>query len=66
MSTFNEMARAAGFTETQAQFMDEFLAKVPHTHEIEEVEGLEEALAFEDDGVEDEGDEDEDEADEPE
>jgi hypothetical protein len=41
---FEEAAREAGFTEAQIAFLDEWLAKYPHTHDMTEVEGLPEAL----------------------
>ncbi len=49
MSEFVKLALAAGFTKAQAEFMKEYLSEPGHTHEIEDVEGLEEALALEDD-----------------
>lgn len=52
MSQFYKDAIAAGFTSSQAKFLDDRLAKYPHEHEIEDVIGLEDAL---------EGDEEEDE-----
>jgi hypothetical protein len=56
MSAFTKQATAAGFSQQQADFMDSMLAKFPHTHEIEEIEGLEEALESEDDGDDDDED----------
>lgn len=44
----------AGFTQSQAEFLDECLAKYPHSHDMTEIDGLEEALAEE----EEEDDED--------
>lgn len=44
MSAFVKAAVAAGFSESQAEFMDEWLAGANHTHDIEDIEGLEEAL----------------------
>jgi hypothetical protein len=60
--SFLSDALAAGFSESQARFMDEFLAKHPHQHEIEDVDGLDEALEeagleFEEGDEEDENDE---------
>ena len=56
MSVFTEAAKRAGFTAEQAKFMEEFVALSGHHHDIEEVDGLEEALGE----VEEEEDEDED------
>ena len=53
MSEFVKLAVAAGFTKAQADFMEEYLSEPGHTHAIEDVEGLEEALALEDDEEED-------------
>lgn len=58
---FLAQALAAGFSESQARFMDEFLAKHPHDHEIEDIDGLEEAL--EEAGLEFEEEDEEDEMD---
>jgi hypothetical protein len=44
MSRFIDDAIEAGFSMEQAKFMDECIAKYPHTHDIDEIEGLEEAL----------------------
>ena len=44
MSAFKRQAMAAGFSQEQADFMDSMLAKFPHTHDMEDIEGLEEAL----------------------
>ena len=41
---FEEAALEAGFTKDQIEFMDEWLAKYPHTHSMDEVDGLETAL----------------------
>lgn len=41
---FINAAVEAGFSRAQARFMDDYLAKHPHNHEIEDVEGLEETL----------------------
>lgn len=41
---FKQRAKLAGFNTNQIDFMWECLAKIPHTHEIDEVEGLEEEL----------------------
>lgn len=65
---FISLAMAAGFTRPQADFMDGWLAKHPHSHEIEDVEGLGESLeelglseVVEDDDAEEEEEEEEDE-----
>lgn len=47
MSEFVKLAVAAGFTKAQAEFMEEYLSEPGHTHEIEDVEGLAEALDLE-------------------
>ena len=44
MTAFQKKAIAAGFTPSQAAFLDLELAKYPHEHEIEDVIGLEDAL----------------------
>jgi hypothetical protein len=44
---FKTEAIAAGFTEKQAAFMEDWLAFEGHSHEIEDVDGLSEALAGE-------------------
>ena len=44
MNDFRDAARQAGFTDQQIDFLDEFLAKRPHTHEIAEVEDLQDTL----------------------
>lgn len=41
---FISLAMAAGFSRSMADFMDNWLAKHPHSHEIEDVEGLGESL----------------------
>ena len=56
MSDFSKQAQKAGFTKEQADFLDTMLAKFPHMHDIDDIEGLEEAL--EGDGEEDEDDDD--------
>lgn len=48
MSAFTKQAIAAGFSQAQADFMDSMLAKFPHGHDMDEIEGLEEALEGED------------------
>jgi hypothetical protein len=53
MSAFTKQAVAAGFSQQQADFMDSMLAKFPHSHEIDEIEGLEEALEGGDEGDDD-------------
>lgn len=54
MSAFTKQAVIAGFTQAQADFLDSRLAKFPHIHEMEDIEGLEEALESEDEEEEDE------------
>jgi len=56
MSAFTKQAVAAGFSQQQADFLDTMLAKFPHMHDMEDIEGLEEALESEDDKEEDEQD----------
>lgn len=41
---FIEAALDAGFDEDQAQFMWEWLARIGHHHDIEDVDGLDDAL----------------------
>ena len=45
MSEFVQDATKAGFTRKQAEFMEESLAKFPHTHTAEEITDFEEAVA---------------------
>lgn len=54
MNAFVKAAVAAGFSEAQADFMDEWLAGANHHHEIEDIEGLEEALGEDEEDGEDE------------
>ena len=44
MDDFEAEGKAAGFTPAQLKFLDEWFPGVEHTHQIEDVEGLEEAL----------------------
>jgi len=53
-NTFIRAEMAAGFSQEQAEFMDEALAKHPHTHDIEDIGDLEERL----EDIESGGDED--------
>lgn len=54
-SQFEGAALDAGFTQKQIEFMDEFLAKYPHTHNAEDINGLEEFIeAIEEDEEEEE------------
>ena len=39
-SDFYYEALRVGFTKIQAEFLDENLAKYPHSHTVEEIEGL--------------------------
>jgi hypothetical protein len=43
-SEFYKEATAAGFTEKQARWLEENVAEEGHTHIIDDVEGLDEAL----------------------
>jgi hypothetical protein len=43
-SEFYTSAIAAGFTPAQAEWLEENVAEEGHSHEIEDVEGLEELL----------------------
>ncbi len=56
MSAFTKQAIAAGFSQQQADFMDSMLAKFPHIHDMEDIEGLEEALESDDDDSDDDTD----------
>ena len=58
MSAFKDAAKAAGFTDQQIAFLSEFLAPTGHHHEIEEVDGLEEALGEVDEFDEEDEEED--------
>jgi hypothetical protein len=53
---FVEAAMEVGFTQEQAEFMDELLAKYPHSHRVEEVEGLDDYIET---AIEDNDDDDE-------
>lgn len=53
MNEFITCALAAGFTQKQAEFMDEWLAGAEHEHEIEDVNGLAESLGDEGEDEED-------------
>jgi hypothetical protein len=55
-SDFKRKALKAGFTEEQADFLDQNVAEFPHTHEISEIDGLEEELAGSEDDSEDDSD----------
>ena len=44
MDEFIENAIEAGFSRKEAEFMDNALAKFPHSHDVSDVEGLEGAL----------------------
>ena len=59
---FIQDAVDAGFTQEQAEFMWDALAQKPHTHSVDEITGLEEAIAEEvaeiADGEDDEDDDD--------
>jgi hypothetical protein len=45
MEQFVELAKEAGFSEEQAEFMYEHLAKRPHTHDVDEILGFDDAVA---------------------
>ena len=45
MNEFIKQALEAGFTQEQIDFMEGYLAKLPHTHEISDIDELEETLA---------------------
>ncbi len=53
-SEFYKEALEAGFTEQQARWLDANVAEEGHIHVIDDVEGLEEALAGDPDETEDE------------
>lgn len=57
---FLEHAIEVGFTTEQAEFMQEWLAMVVHSHAISDVEGLEDALEEDDEDEEDGEETDED------
>ncbi len=48
MNEFRSAAADAGFSIKQIDFLEEFVAPKPHTHDIDEVIGLEEALEGDD------------------
>jgi hypothetical protein len=48
---FVEAAIEAGFTHEQADFLDQWLAKFPHSHDVSEIDGLEDAI---EEGIEEE------------
>ena len=52
-SEFFTEAVNAGFTPAQAKWLEENVAEEGHTHEIEDVDGLQEALDIEDADEED-------------
>lgn len=56
---FIDSAITCGFTEDMAEFMWKYLAKFPHTHDIDDVVGLEEALEDIEDAEEEEEEEEE-------
>ena len=56
MSAFTKQAVAAGFSQQMADFLDTMVAKFPHTHDVEDIEGLDELLEGGDD--DDDGDDD--------
>lgn len=50
---FEDSGLEAGFSKEQLEFMWDFLAKDPHTHTMDDIDGLEEALEGEEDEEED-------------
>lgn len=44
MRDFIEAAMEVGFTEEQAEFMDQWLAKFPHGHDVSEIDGVDELV----------------------
>jgi hypothetical protein len=54
MTEFNQAAREAGFSLKQIEFLEEFVAKMPHSHTAEEIIGLDDYV---EQLVEDEDDE---------
>jgi hypothetical protein len=41
---FIEAAIDAGFSESMAEFMDQWLAKYPHGHSVDEIDGIDELV----------------------
>lgn len=60
-NAFERKAKLAGFSNEQIEFMWDRLAKVLHTHRIEDIEGLEEELDPDNFGSEDNDGEEDDE-----
>ena len=54
MSEFYKAATLAGFSAVQAAFMEDWIAQVGHSHEINDIEGLVEELNGEGEEIEDE------------
>ena len=44
MSEFTDMAVEVGFTQEQADFMEQWLAQESHSHGVDEIDGLDEAI----------------------
>ncbi len=58
---FLEQALEAGFTASQAEFLLDHVAKMPHTHEPDEIVGLDDYIAQQiDEGDEDDDDDEDD------
>jgi hypothetical protein len=51
---FQSEGKAAGFTPAQLKFLDEWFTGYGHPHEIDDIQGLAEALEVDDDEFEDE------------
>jgi hypothetical protein len=57
MEQFIGLAIAAGFSREQAEFLAENVAKYPHSHDMNEIHGLDEALADIETSLEEDDDE---------
>lgn len=44
MNEFDLAAKEAGFTDEQIEFLNQFVAKFPHMHDVEDINGLEDAV----------------------
>jgi hypothetical protein len=44
MNEFVEAAIEAGFTQEQAEFMEQWLARFPHNHDVSEIDGVDELV----------------------
>jgi hypothetical protein len=54
MNEFRQAAYDAGFNQKQVDFFEEFVAKQPHSHQVEEIIGVDDYMAQ----ILEEGDED--------